>query len=59
MNVIRQYDFPNAVIKRLSDGSYWEYPKWTVISVRRDRGYVAQALARLRHFRREMIEVAS
>ncbi len=51
MNTIREYDFPNAVIKRLSDGTYREYPKWTVISVQRTRQYVAAALSVLRLFR--------
>ncbi|AVO43481.1 hypothetical protein [Simplicispira suum] len=54
MSKIREYDFPNAVIKRLNDGTYREYPKWTIISVRRSRQYVAEALLELRKFRSAM-----
>jgi hypothetical protein len=55
MKIKRSHDFPNAVIQAGADGTYREFPKWCpMISVRRSRHYVAQALIQLRNYQRTL-----
>ena len=47
--MVKNYDFPNAIIKKCADGKYREFPKWCpCIAVVRPRAYVAEALRELR-----------
>lgn len=49
----KDYEFPNAVIRRMGNGTYREFPKWCqMISVEVPRRFVAEALCALRRFRR-------
>lgn len=53
IKTIKTYEFPNARICRMKDGTYREFPKWCpMISVERSRNYVAEALKQLRIFHR-------
>ncbi len=50
----REYQFPNAVIV-IQDRKCTEIPKWcSLISVERDRHYVAGALLQLRQYNRAL-----
>jgi len=52
-NSIKTYDFPNAFIHKMNDGSYVEQQKWCLrITTRRSRGYVADALMQLRRYKK-------
>lgn len=52
-NTAKTYDFPNAYIHKMANGTYREQPKWCLaISVERSRVYVAEALRQLRAVKR-------
>lgn len=49
-----EYDFPNATLRKMPNGTWREFPKWCLmISVERSRRYVAEALVALRTHRRQ------
>lgn len=54
MKAIREYNFPNAVIKVYANRTCKEFPKWCqMISCERPRKYVADALRQLRRYNKQ------